>query len=64
MLAETSILMVVHGGPAMTRLAVLRTLRHSADADSRLVVADTAPAVLDDCETEPIVFAHTLHRRP
>jgi glycosyltransferase involved in cell wall biosynthesis/SAM-dependent methyltransferase len=38
----TSILMVVHGGLEMTRLAVLRTLRHTAAADARLVVVDNA----------------------
>jgi glycosyltransferase involved in cell wall biosynthesis len=41
---ETSILMVVHGGLDMTRLAVLRTLRHSERADARLVVVDNASA--------------------
>jgi glycosyltransferase involved in cell wall biosynthesis/spore maturation protein CgeB len=38
--ADTSVLMVVHGGLAMTRVSVLRTLRHSAGA--RLVVVDNA----------------------
>jgi glycosyltransferase involved in cell wall biosynthesis len=36
------ILMAVHGGFEMTRLAVLRTLRHSAGADARLTVVDNA----------------------
>ena len=39
---ETSILMAVHNGLEMTRLAVLRTLRHSAGSDARLLVVDNA----------------------
>ena len=39
---EISILMVVHGALEMTRLAVLRTLRHSAGSDARLIVVDNA----------------------
>ena len=38
---ETSILMVVRS-LAVTRLAVMRTFRHPANAESRLVVVDTA----------------------
>ncbi len=36
------VLMAVHNGLEMTRVAVLRTLRHSAGADARLVVVDNA----------------------
>jgi glycosyltransferase involved in cell wall biosynthesis len=35
-----SIIMVVHNGLEMTRLSTLRTLRHSAREDARLVVVD------------------------
>jgi glycosyltransferase involved in cell wall biosynthesis len=37
-----SILMVAHNARAMTRLATLRTLRHSTGHDARLVVVDNA----------------------